>query len=101
MVSCVPDGSLETWMLIVAILAVLLIVTFWRMCGKIEELEYMRGDRDCWINTAAECRRDGGAGLRSCHGLNLGVAETLDKADKAHAKGYAYTHDTGCKYVDE
>ena len=68
-------------------------VIFYRYVDKVEQLEIMRGDRDGWINFAAECRRDGGEALRKRPRLNAGVLKTLDRADEAHSKGRMYKDD--------
>lgn len=101
MESYASDELLFNGALLVGILVVLLVVVLHRLVNKMFELEVMHGERDGWINIAAECRRDGGAKLRRNQRLNEGILETLAKADMAHSKGHLYTQDTGRKYIDE
>lgn len=79
--------------LIIAVLVVLLIVALHRLNMKMHEVKVAQCERDCWINTAAECMRDGGEMLRKNPRLNKGILETLDKAGKSNSKGCVHARE--------
>lgn len=77
-------------LLVMVILVALLIAAAWRLVSKEDDIERLRTERDIWINTAAEFRRDGGTyimRMRFCYEDDL---RTLDEVDEYHKNGHAY-----------